>query len=269
MERSSGVVETRTGVRMPYVEQGESSSVPLVLVHAVGDSPRIFDGLLAHLPASVHAFAPTMRGHGDASRPPSGYRSRDFAADLAAFMDAVDVRAAIIAGASSGGLVAQRFAIDCPDRILGLALLGTPLALGKKPFAQELWSSTISRLDDPVDPAFVRQFIAGTLSRGVSESMLQAAITESLKVPAFVWRETIDGILHDDFSSELGSIAVPTRVIWGDADALLSREDQEDLVRLIPGARMVVHPGAGHVFYWEDPARAALDLASLAEEFAS
>jgi non-heme chloroperoxidase len=70
--RISGVVEVRSGLRMPYLEQGDPSGVPLVLVHAVGDSQRIFGGLLDLLPRTIHAFAPTLPGHGDASRPPSG-----------------------------------------------------------------------------------------------------------------------------------------------------------------------------------------------------
>ncbi|MCU0522788.1 MAG: alpha/beta fold hydrolase, partial [Anaerolineae bacterium] len=82
MDRISGVAEIRSGLRMPYLEQGDPLGVPLVLVHAVGDSQRIFERLLDQLPRTIHAFAPTLRGHGDASRPTSGYRSSDFAADL-------------------------------------------------------------------------------------------------------------------------------------------------------------------------------------------
>lgn len=269
IRRLSGVVEVRTGVRMPYIEQGEPSASPLLFVHAVGDSQQIFEGVLAHLPVSVRAFAPTLRGHGDASRPEAGYRSIDLAADLAAFMDALHVEAAVVAGGSSGGLVAQRFAIDFPDRTLGLALLGAPLTLKNKPAAQELWDSTISKLTDPVDPAFVRQFAEGTLSRPAPDALLDNLVRESLKVPAFVWRETISGILEDDFSAELGRIAAPTLVIWGDADALLPREDQEAFVRLISGAQLLVYPGAGHVFYWEEPARVAADLAAFTTALAA
>jgi pimeloyl-ACP methyl ester carboxylesterase len=269
MDRFSRVVKVRTGVRMPYFEQGDSTGIPLLLVHAVGDSQRIFEGLLDCLPDSVHAFAPTMRGHGDASRPESGYRSSVFAVDIAAFMEAVHIEAAVIVGGSSGGLVGQRFAIDFPDHILGLVLLGSPLTLGNKPFAQGLWDSTISKLNDPIDPAFVRRFTEGTLSRSMPDALLDVLIRESLKVPAFVWRETIKGILEDDFSAELVRIAAPTLVIWGDEDALLPREEQEALTRLINGSRLIVYPGAGHVFYWEEPDRVAADLAAFAEELAS
>jgi len=54
-------------------------------------------------------------------------------------MDALHIEGAVIAGGSSGGLVVQRFAIDFPDRIVGLVLLGAPLTLGNKPMAQALW----------------------------------------------------------------------------------------------------------------------------------
>jgi hypothetical protein len=50
MDRHPGLVEVRTGVRMPYLEQGDANGVPLILVHAVGDSGRIFEGLLDNLP---------------------------------------------------------------------------------------------------------------------------------------------------------------------------------------------------------------------------
>ena len=253
---------------MPYLEQGDSSGIPLVLVHAVGDSQRIFEGLLDNLPDTIHAFAPTLRGHGDASRPESGYRSSDFAADLAAFMEAVQIEAAVVIGGSSGGLIAQCFAIDFPDHILGLVLLGAPLTFTNKSEAQGLWDSTISKLNDPIDMVFVRRFIESSLSRPMPDALLDSLIEESQKVPAFVWKETLKGILADDFSSELFRIGVPTLVIWGEKDKLLPRKEQETFTRLINRSRLIVYPDAGHVFYWEEPARVAADLLVFAGELA-
>ena len=68
--------------------------------------------VLPHLPGSIHAFALTQRGHGDADRPGSGYRTRDFAADVAAFMDALGLGQAIVVGPSMGGTNAKRFGLD-------------------------------------------------------------------------------------------------------------------------------------------------------------
>ena len=90
---------------------------------------------------------------------------------------------------------------------------------------------------------------------------------ESLKVPAFVWKATIEGLLEDDFSPELDRIAAPALVVWGDEDAILPRSEQEALAAMIPGARLLVHRGGGHAFYWEDHlARAACDLVAFVGE---
>jgi pimeloyl-ACP methyl ester carboxylesterase len=264
-----GTVELSNRLRLPYVEQGSPSGVPLVLVHAVGDSWRSFERVLCHLPESIHAFALTLRGHGDAARPESGYRSSDFAGDLAGFLGALGLEAAVIVGGSSGGLVAQRFAIDRPDRTLGLVLLGSPLSLGNKPGARKLWDSTFSKLTDPIDPDFVRGFVESTVVRPVPDAFLNAMVRESLKVPAQVWKATVKGLLEDDFSRELGSIQAPTLVAWGDRDTILPREEQERLAAGIPNARLLVYPGSGHAFYWEDPARVASDLTAFVEEIAS
>jgi non-heme chloroperoxidase len=151
-----------TGVTVPYVEQGAASGVPVLLLHGYVDSWRFFELLLQHLPPSIHAYAFTQRGHGDAERPRDGYRPEDFAADVGAFMDAVGLESAIIAGQSSGGYVAPRFAIDHPGRTLGLVLISTPRDFRDKP--AEL-SRAVSELTDPVDRMFVHEFVQSTITQ--------------------------------------------------------------------------------------------------------
>ncbi len=262
-------VELRGRVTLPYVEQGDPSGVPVVLLHAIADSWRSFEPVLSKLPQSIHAFALTQRGHGDASRPARGYQPRDFAADLEAFMDAVHLDAAVLIGGSSGGFIARRFAIDHPERTLGLVFLGSPAVLRDKPGVQEMWDSTISKLKDPISPDLVREFANGTLTRPVPQAFLETIVQENLKAPARVWRETFEGLLEDDSLEDLDKIKAPTLIVWGDQDAILPRSDQETLAAAIPGSRLLVYPGAGHAFYWEDPGRVALDLAAFIAELAT
>ena len=67
------------GLRLQYAEQGDAEGTPpLVLLHGIADSWRIFGPLLAELPNSVHAYALSQRGHGDSDRPDTGYRTQDF-----------------------------------------------------------------------------------------------------------------------------------------------------------------------------------------------
>jgi pimeloyl-ACP methyl ester carboxylesterase len=252
-------------VELPYAEQGDPSGVPVLLLHAIADSWHTFELLMVHLPDHIHAFAITQRGHGDASRPPAGYRVRDFAADLAAFINEVQLETAVIVGGSSGGFVARRFVIDHPERTLGLVLMGSPASFRDKPGVQELWDSTISKLSDPVDPGFVREFAGSTLAQPVPQVFFETIVQENLKLPAFVWRATFEGLMTDDSFGELHTIKAPTLIIWGDQDTILPRSDQEAVAAAIPGSRLVVYAGAGHAFYWEEPDRVASDLVAFIE----
>src|SRR5262245_10463847 len=95
-----------TGVRMGYVEQGASDGVPVIFLHGVTDSWHSFEHVLPLLPSSIHAFAVSQRGHGDSSRPATGYRFADMSDDVRAFMDVTGLRTATIVGHSMGASVA-------------------------------------------------------------------------------------------------------------------------------------------------------------------
>jgi non-heme chloroperoxidase len=262
-------VELPSGLSLPYVEQGDPSGAPLMLLHAVADSWHTFELVLPHLPDSIRAIAPSQRGHGNASRPPAGYRPEDFAGELGEFMDALGLAAAVIAAGSSAGFTARRFAIDRPERTLGLVLLGSPRSLGDKQNVRTMFESTIVPMTDPIDPIFVREFAESTLAQPVPSGFLDTIVAENLKVPARVWKATIQGLLEDDGAKELGRIKAPTLIVWGDRDTILSRDDQESMAASIPNARLVVYGGAGHALYWEVPERVAADLAAFIEDISS
>lgn len=256
----------RDGLELPYAEQGDPDGVPVVLLHAWLDSRRCFDRLLAMLPERIHAFAFDQRGHGDAGKPADGYALRDFADDIGAFMDAVGINAAVLAGASSGGYVAQRFAVDAPDRTLGLALLGSPRSLRgpRPPFAD-----VVATLEDPIDATFVRGLTDGMLGREVPEAIMNVLCRENLKVPARVWRDAFDGLLAAEPPLDTGPISAPTLIVGGACDALLPRADQEAMAAQIPGARLVIYDSVGHLPVIEAPERVAADLTALCDEVAA
>ena len=87
-------------------------------------------------------------------------------------MDALNTVSAVITGGSSGGFAARGFAIDYPNRIKGLVFLGSPFVLRDKQGVQELWETTISKLTDPIDPGFVREFQMSTITQPVPEAFI-------------------------------------------------------------------------------------------------
>ena len=248
----------KTGITVPYVEQGDPAGVPLVLLPGLSDSHRTYELMLAHLPASVRAFAVTPRGHGDADRPGS-YAVADFAADVAAFLDAVGVARALVGGHSSGSYVAQRFALDHPQRCLGLVLIGAV-----RTFRDPALHALLERLPDPLDADWVREFAAGTFVQPVPQAFVEAMIAESLKTPADVWRATLRGLIEADVPTEAGRIDAPAILLWGDRHTLVPRTEQEALLRALPRARLVEFAGAGHTVFYEQPERTAAEIAAFA-----
>jgi hypothetical protein len=64
----------------------------------------------------------------------------------------------------------------------------------------EFWETTIRHLTDPVAPALARDFQLSTIAEDVSPEFIEAAIRESLKVPARIWRAAFAGMFEDDFA---------------------------------------------------------------------
>jgi pimeloyl-ACP methyl ester carboxylesterase len=257
-------VTLSTGLRMEYVEQGDASGVPVVFLHGVTDSWHSFERVLPLLPPSVHAFSISQRGHGDSSRPESGYLLSDLSRDLRAFLDAVGLERAVIAGHSMGSMVAQRFVVDHPDRVSALALMGAFSTLFQDPGLTDYYRSAIAPLTDPIDAAFAREWQLSTLALAMPGDHLDAVVAETLKVPARVWHAAFEGFLETpDFSGELAGVAVPTLILWGDRDTYALRASQDRLRSVIPGAKLLVYEGNGHALHWEDPVRVTSDLASF------
>jgi len=250
-------------VTLSYLDQGHGAEPTIVLLPGLTDSWRSYERVLPFLPDSFRVIAVTLRGHGDSDKPESGYRAKDFAGDVRALLDGLGISGVVAVGHSSAGLVAQRLAIDDPERTVGLVLESSFATLLGREDLLEMVVSTMSPLRDPIDPAFVSRFHAGTVLHPVPEPFLDAMVHESLKVPARVWREAFTGLLLEDHTPELGQIRTPTMLIWGDGDSIITREQEQALRSGIAGSQLVVYSGVGHTPHWEDPARFAADLVTF------
>ncbi len=251
-----------TGVTLRYAAQGDPAGVPVVLLHGMTDSHPSYAPMAAHLPDHLRVYALTTRGHGDSDKPEHGYGLDEQAADVAAFLDAVGHEAAVIVGHSMGSYVAQQFAVDHPERTIALVLMGTFRAIAGDPGLEE-FRADVEHLDDPVPEELVREFQESTIAQPLAPGQLEQVIAESRKVPAHVWRAALDGLLDADAPTDTGLITAPTRILWGDRDAYCPRGEQLLLAAAIPGAELIVYEGTGHALHWEQPARAAADVAAL------
>jgi pimeloyl-ACP methyl ester carboxylesterase len=259
---ASKTVQLGAQISLPYVEQGEPSGIPLIFLHGYTDSWRSFEPVLPHLPAHLHAYAVTLRGHGDATRPTSGYSPAEFAADVAAFMDALEIESAVIVGHSMGSYIAQCFALNYPERTRGLVLIGSFTKLAGKACVTELWEG-VSAFTDVVDPDFALEFQQSTLARRIPQGFLDMVVEESLKLPPKVWKAVLKDLLASDFSEQIKAINSPTLILWGEQDALFLKGEQETLRSAIADSQLLIYPNTGHALHWEEPQRFADDLVNF------
>ena len=259
MELRHGSARLATGVTVPYVEQGSADGPAVVLLHAWGESLYAFSRLVPELDESLHTFAFDQRGHRDADKPATGYELGDFAEDVTAFLDAVGVSSAVLLGSSSGGYVAQQVALDHPDRVRGIILVGAPRSLaGRAPFADE-----VDALVDPIDRRWVEASLGWfEFVQPVPAEYVADRIEDGVRMPAHVWRDALAGLSAAVPPTEAGTITAPTLVIHGAEDRLLPVTEAERLVAAIPGARLIVYPDAAHLVLWELPERIAHDVSS-------
>ena len=253
-----------TGVTLHYAERGDREGEAIVFLHAYVDSWFTFSRMLPLLSPSYHAFAPDQRGHGDSDKPQCCYTADDFTADVDAFIVAAEIEEATLVGDSSSGMIAQRVAIESPQRVSRLVLVGSPPTLANNEAVMKAGEEMLAGLEDPISPGFVREFQESTIHHPVPEEFLSTVITQSLKVPAHVWRDYWEGVvLTVDDTSRLGDIEVPTLILWGEHDSFLHREEQERRAAAIPDATLKVYPDTGHAVAWERPEWVVRDLVAF------
>ena len=252
-----------TGPRLHYAERGDPTGEAIIFLQGYSDSWFSFSGVLSLLSPEYHAFAPDQRGHGDSDRPEGRYTVDDYAADVDAFMDAVGVEEATLVGHSGGTLIAPRVALSYPQRVSRLVLISSAIMGARNEVMLEL-GEAVRALEDPVPVEFVREFQESTIYRPIPQEFLDKAVSESLKLPARVWRDYMEGvILTPDHEAQLREINVPTLIMWGEQDAMFPREEEERLARTLPDATLKVYPETGHAVHWERPEWVVRDL----EEF--
>ena len=203
---------------------------------------------LRHLPA------PTIRQLALRSKKAAGYTLSDMAADAVGLLDHLGIERAHIVGASMGGMIAQTIAIEHPQRVLSLCSIMTNT--GSR-FAGQPKLATY-RVLLAVQPTDREQFIEHVLkmyrvigSPGFDrdEDDLREIAGRSYdrgRNPAGSGRQLAAIIAAGDRTSGLRTVSVPTVVIHGTKDPLVSPSGGRATAKAIPGARLVLIEGMGH-----------------------
>ena len=199
---------------------------------------------------------------GSTTYPPGhpGYTGDDLVADPLAILDHLGVERAHVVGLSMGGAIAQRIAVEYPERVRSLTLMSTsPAGSGGgelPPMSDEL--RTVFAADARPDPDWADRdaTIAYLLveerpyagARGLDERALRALLGRVYdRSPGLASANNHFLVEGSEMPrARLGEIAAPTLVIHGTDDPLFPPAHGEALAREIPGARLLLVDGLGH-----------------------
>jgi 3-oxoadipate enol-lactonase len=256
----------RGGHRLHYETLGDPAKPPVLLIMGLALSSRGWDRLPQLLAKDFHVVAFDNRGTGRSGRIGFAYRMADLADDAVAVMDAAGLATtAHVFGISMGGMVAQELAIRFPERVRSLALGCT--------FAS--WRSRTAPTRATGLDLLLLNLGFGSPER-VSRVLVSAEWHAAHPRSALEWIRRAErtglryataqmlAIARHETLPRLHRIRAPTLVITGSADKLVPPANSEVLARSIRGARLLVLPGAGHVFPLE---REQETVAALREHF--
>ncbi|MFC0771954.1 alpha/beta fold hydrolase [Terrimonas alba] len=260
-------IKLSTGVTLEYAEQGDPDGEPVIFLHGITDSWHSFESTFKHLPASIHAFAVSQRGHGDSERPADGYTPKDFAADIADFIKQNKLGPVIIAGHSMGGVNAQQFALDYPQLTKGLVIIDSDPAMKENPGMPEFYHQVMQLKDPVIDKQFMDEFQKSTLVKPIDPAYYELLVEEGLKVPTRVFKAALTGLINVDYTKDLEKITVPALIFWGDKDAFCLEKDQQVFIDNIRNAKLITYENTGHALHWEEPVRFATDLVNFINKF--
>jgi pimeloyl-ACP methyl ester carboxylesterase len=230
------------------------SGPPLVLLHGfVGDS-RLWGPQLAGLAGRFTVFAWDAPGTGASEDPAQDFGLADWANALTGFLGALDISRAHVCGLSWGGLLAQELYRHTPSVVGSLVLAdsycGWAGSLGQEKAAQRL-ARALADAELPPEK-FRARYLPGMLSTAAAPE-LRAGLEELMAGAPISFVPMARAIAAADTRPLLATIRVPTLLIWGDADVRSPLPVGRAMHRLIPGSRLVVLPGAGHVSNLERP----------------
>jgi len=229
-----------------YYEDSGGGGQPVIFSHGLFMDHEMFAPQVEALKGRYRVITWDERGHGGTAGPnlePFSYY--DSADDLAALLEHLGIRRAVLAGMSQGGFLSLRAALTHPEVVRALILIDTEAGV-----------------EDPARMAGYMQLVDAWLANGLSDEtadFIEGTILGQGWAGAGAWkakwktfaRHNVRGCMdclagRDDITGKLARIGVPALVLHGADDAAIALSHAELLARELPNAELVVVPGAGH-----------------------
>ena len=240
-----------------YETSGDPAAPPLLIISGLSDYTPKCAWQVADLAEDFFVVTFDNRGAGRSSPVSPGYSVADMMVDAVAVLDALNISQAHVFGFSLGGMSALHLTLNHPDRverlILGCTTAGGPLTV----YPDE---SAIAALVQPQLSGDRRDDFYSSLWMSVSDRSMQEKphLIKALEEISMANPQSPEGyagqiqaLLSHDVAGRLGEIQTPTLIMHGEDDRMIPPENGRLLAEHIQGAKLIVYPAAGHLFFIE------------------
>jgi 3-oxoadipate enol-lactonase len=240
------------GVTLHYAESGDRDGFPVVFANSLGTDFRLWDQVLPLLPAGLRIIRYDKRGHGLSGGPAAPYFMGDLVGDLAALMNRLEMKNALVVGLSIGGMIAQGLAAERPDLVAALVLSNTGAKIG----TAAVWEERI---------ALARAQGIETLADGTMERWFSRSFRSDRRAELLAWRNMLcrtwvegyigcsEAIAATDLYESTARLKLPVLGIAGSEDGSTPPDLVRETVELVEGSEFALIQGAGHLPCVEKP----------------
>ncbi len=240
------------GANLYWDEQG--SGEPLLLIMGLSYASNMWHRSRPGLAKKYRTIALDNRGVGQSDAPPGVYPIALMAADAAAALDAAGVESAHVFGVSMGGMIAQEFALNYPQRvrslILGCTASGGPTAVQADTEALQALMRQGMTPEESTEAIIPFIYDVATPRARIDEDM---AIRMKWYPTLQGYMGQLQGIMSWEAYGRLPQITAPTLVVHGETDRLVPAANGKLIAARIPGAKLVLIPNASHIFETDQP----------------
>ena len=256
------------GMNIHYRDEGpKSDKEPIVLIHGTSASLHTWDGWVEVLKEQRRVIRFDLPAFGlTGPDPQNNYSIERYAEVVIAVLDALKIDKSVLAGNSLGGYIAWATAVFHPDRVSKLVLVdasgypydpeSVPLAfkLSQNPLASRLLKNVLpkSMVEKSVKNVYGNpDLVTDELVNRYYELSLREGNRSALKAR---FEQTLPGALMD----KIGTINVPTLLIWGRKDKLIPLKFGKRFKQEIMNSQLIVFDDLGHVPHEENPQKTVL-----------
>jgi len=231
----------------------------LILIHAAMGSSKRFYAWVPHLARDVRVVRIDMRGHGQTEAPSPAQLDQDrLVTDIVELADHVGARTFHVAGSSAGAIVAEKVAIDHPERVLSLAALA---GTGGIKHALQDQNSWVKRIGEKGLAAFLRDTIGDRVDlKSAEPGFVDWFIAESAKTSVPVLQRFVPMMREFVVIDDLYRIRCPVLAVAPGGDPIHTVDNYRALPDRIPGCEFIVYEGLPHNITDAVPDRCAEDL---------